>query len=102
MLRYLCLLLLTCHDEKFCGRVDDIDFLEDGRRVVCQRLLPKMIHNKLESAIWTKGRPDDFCEFMDSVDVTEDSCMRIRGKVIMQDLPSSAPWSDLYPSYLSD
>jgi hypothetical protein len=33
-----------------------------------------MIHNEFESAIRTEGRPDDLCEFMDCVDVAENSC----------------------------
>ena len=95
---YLCFLLLTCHDEQFCGGMDDIDFLKDGRRVVCQSLFAEVIHNEFESAIWTEGRPDDFCEFMDGVDVADNGYERISKITQREDLPSSAPCRDLYPS----
>jgi len=90
---YLCFLLLTCHNEKFCGGMDDIDFLEDGRRVVCQSLFPKVVHNEFESTIWTEGRPDDFCEFMDGVDVADngyrrrESARSHKGKIYLHQRP---------------
>ena len=51
--------------------MNDVDFLEDGRGVVRQGLLSEMVHDELEPAIRTEGCPDDFCEFMDGVDVAD-------------------------------
>jgi hypothetical protein len=68
---YLGFLLLTSHDKKFCRWMNNIDFFEDSRRVVCQSLFSKMIHNEFESSIGAKGCSYDFGEFVDSVDVAQ-------------------------------
>jgi len=64
--------LLTCHDEEFCGWMNDIDFFEDGGRVVRQGLFSQMVYNELETAVWTKGCSDNFCEFVNGVDIAQD------------------------------
>jgi hypothetical protein len=58
-----------------------------------------MIYNEFESAIRTEGRPDNLCEFMDGVDVTENSCESVsKVSYAVASIPSSAPCNDLYPS----
>jgi hypothetical protein len=91
---YLGFLLLTCHDKKFCGRMDDIDLFKDSRRVICQSLFPKMIHNKFEMTIRTEGRSHDFSEFVDGVDIAQNRCS-ISYDAKSKMLPSSVPCRDL-------
>ena len=62
-------LLLTRHDEKFCGRMNDIDFFENGRRVVRQGLLPEMVYNEFETTVRAERCPYNLSEFMDSMDI---------------------------------
>ena len=50
--------------------MDNIDFLEDGRRVICQCLFSKMIHNEFKPSIGAEGCSYNFGEFVDGVDVT--------------------------------
>jgi hypothetical protein len=67
---YLGFLLLTSHYKKFCRRMNNIDLFEDSRRVICQSLFSKMIHNEFKPTIWTQGGSYNFGEFVDRVDVT--------------------------------
>jgi hypothetical protein len=67
---YLGFLLLTSHDKKFRRRMNNIDFFENSRRVICQSLFSKMIHNEFKTTIWTQGGSYDFGEFVDRMDVT--------------------------------
>jgi hypothetical protein len=79
--RYLSFLLLTRHDKKFCSRMDDIDLFKDSRRVICQSLFSKMIHNKFEMTIRTEGRSHDFSEFVNGVDIAQNRwSVNLRGK----------------------
>lgn len=52
--------------------MNDIDFFEDGGRVVRQGLFSQMVYNELETAVWTKGCSDNFCEFVNGVDIAQD------------------------------
>jgi hypothetical protein len=91
---YLSFLLLTCHNKKFCSRMDDIDLFKNGRRVICQSLFSKMIHNEFEMTIRTEGRSHDFGEFVNGMDIAQNR-WSVSYDAKRKMIPSSVPCRDL-------